>query len=211
MNPDEHFDFDAWMDFARGLGSPRQRTAMQQHADSCAACSETAAFLGQIWNVGRAMPPNTVPEAWSHKAEQILGDHLLQPIRLLPKITAVLTSDSFSTAVPANVRSGLQPARQMMYYAADCALYMQVAEGSVASDVAIVGQIANRRTREAAVANTPVFLTTGNKVLASTSSNEFGEFQLACRPKRKMQISFPFEGSCIEVKLDDLLKEFLNS
>ena len=211
MNPGEHFDIEAWMDFARGLSTPAQRTAMQQHAVSCAECSEMAAFFEKLWEVGRAMEPDRVPEAWSHKAEQILADHTLKPIRLLPKIAAVLTFDSFSTATTENVRSGSQVGRQMMYYAKDCAVFMQIAEGSIATDIAIVGQITIRRSPDGAVSNTPVLLTTDNKVLASTFSNEFGEFQLAFKPKRKMQISFPFEGSCIEVKLDALLQEFWHS
>ena len=49
--------------------------------------------------------------------------------------------------------------------------------------------------------------------MAITSSDEFGEFQLACELKRKMLISFPFDGFRINVTLDDLTpgEETMNS
>lgn len=207
MRQDEHYDLSAWLDLARNLCPPERRAAMEEHAARCAACSETALFLEKLWQSGHGMHDDAVPEDWSEKAERILGERSLQPVRFLPVRPANLTFDSWSAGPRQQVRSGSSPARHMMYETADCALDLKLDEGAAAQDVLIVGQITDLRRPDRVVSNTPVVLLMGNKVLAATSSNEFGEFQLSCKRKRRMLISFPFEGSRVDVLLDRLLTE----
>jgi hypothetical protein len=207
MNPDGHFDIDAWVDFVRGLCTTAQNKTMQEHLAACKTCSEMAQFLGKVWRVGRNMGEETVPLAWSIKAEQILGDQTLMPLRRLAAYAAVLTFDSFAALAPNHVRAGPSSSRRLSYSALDCSLELMVDQNPEQHAVWIVGQITDRRTPDQPIPSTPVFLLTGNKVLASTSSNEFGEFQIACKPKRKLSISFPFAGSRIDVFLDRLFQQ----
>jgi hypothetical protein len=71
----------------------------------------------------------------------------------------------------------------------------------------LVGQITDVRNPGAAVPSTRIFVLTNNKLVASTSSNAFGEFQLALIRRSNMLLSFPFEGARIDVPLDDLTQE----
>jgi anti-sigma factor RsiW len=206
MNPDQHFVVDAWVDFARGLYSPAQRTAMEEHRTTCQACSEMAKFFEKVWEVGHSLQEDTVPQDWSQKAKQILSDQTLAPIRQLPAYAAVLAFDSSEALTPEHVRTG-HSSRHIIYRALDCNLELAVDRNTEQRDLSITGQITDCRTPDRAVPSTPVFLLAGNKVLASTTSNEFGEFQLAFKPKRKMRISFPFDGSRIDVILDRLIIE----
>jgi hypothetical protein len=207
MSPDQHFDLEILVDFARGLASPSQQADIRDHMTVCQTCSETAELLANVWRVGHTMEKGTVPEEWSRKAEQILGDHTFAPIRQLPVHTAVLAFDSFQGLTPEHVRAAPASVRHMAYEAMNCSLYLKVDQVSERRDISIVGQITDRRSPDRAISSTPILLLAGSKVLASTSSNEFGEFQLACKPKRRMSLSFPFEGSRIDVVLDDVLKE----
>jgi len=206
--PGDHFDIDAWVDFARDLSPTDRRKAMQHHAALCAACSEIAAFFKKVWQAGQEMKSGTVPADWSRKAEQILRDNMLEPIRLLPVRTALLAFDSFTAITPLQVRASSGSSRHLTYETDDCALDLQIDDRrNATTDVFILGQITNRRTPALPVPAIHVLLLSGEKVLASASSNDFGEFQLACKPKRRMRISFPFEGSRVDVRLDDLLNE----
>jgi hypothetical protein len=209
MNPDEHFELEAWLDFARGLGSTEQRTAMQRHASLCTACAEMTLFFSKVWEAGRGMAKETVPDEWLRKAEDVFAVETLHPLETMPVCIAVLAFDSLSATPAVNVRADLHPERHVLYHAPDCALYMKLEEAQTSkSELSIVGQITDKRSPDRGVSNNPVFLLNGTKVLVATSSNEFGEFQLACKPKRGMQISFPFNGSRINVSLDEVLKEF---
>jgi hypothetical protein len=204
MNPDEHFEIDAWVDFARGVCSPAQRITMEEHMATCLTCSEMAEFLGKVWQTGRGMKEENVPQKWSRKAEQILNDQTLTPIRQLPAHSAVLAFDSFNALAPDPVRAGPSSARHMTYNALLCVVELKVDQNLERHNVSIVGQITDRRTPDRAIPRTSIFLLTGDKVLATTSSNEFGEFQLECKPQRRLLISFPFDGSRINVILDHL-------
>ena len=206
--PGDHFEIDDWVDFVRDLCPPDRRKAMQQHVASCTACSEMAAFFTKVWQAGREMRSDTVPADWSRKAEQILRGNILEPIRRLPIRTAILAFDSFTTIAPLPVRASSGSSRHLTYETDDCALDLQIDDRrNATTDVFILGQITNRRTPDLPVPATHVLLLSGEKLLASASSNDFGEFQLACKPKRRMRISFPFEGSRVDVRLDDLLNE----
>jgi hypothetical protein len=207
MSRDGHFDFEDWIDYARGLGSAGQRAAMQDHARLCAECSETAEFLAVLWTVGQGMDQQPVPANWLQKAENIFPEGTWTPTRRLPVLRAILAFDSLEAPAPQHVRATSHSGRHMIYHASDCALDLKLDERPDRNAVSIVGQIMDRQSPDQAVPRTPIFLVTRNKVLASTSSNEFGEFQLACKPKRKLQISFPFRGARVEVSLDDLLRE----
>jgi hypothetical protein len=207
MSSDQHFDVDAWVDFARGLYSPAQRIAMERHMATCKPCSEMAEFFIKVWDIGHRLEANEVPQEWSRKAKQILSDETLVPLRQLPVYSALLAFDSFDAFAPDHVRAGHSPVRHIIYRAMDCNLELTVDRNPEQRDLSITGQITDCRTPDRAIPSTPVFLLAGNKVLASTNSNEFGEFQLACRPKRRMLISFPFDGSRIDVILDRLVVE----
>jgi len=207
MSPDQHFDLEILVDFARGLTSPSQQADIRNHMTACETCSEMAEFLASVWGVGRTMEKDAVPEEWSRKAEQILGDQTFAPIRRLPVYTAVLAFDSFQDLTPEHVRTAPASVRHIAYEALNCSLYLKVDQVSERQDISIVGQITDRRNPDRAISGTPILLLAGSNVLASTSSNEFGEFQLACKPKRRMSLSFPFDGSRIDVALDKVLKE----
>jgi hypothetical protein len=68
----------------------------------------------------------------------------------------------------------------------------------------LIGQISDRRREDTALPPTPIFLLSGKRLVASTTSNEFGEFQFGCKLNHKMMISFPFDGSRIDVPLGGL-------
>jgi hypothetical protein len=202
MSDDAHYDIPSWVDFVRGLYPDVKRAQMQRHQAECRECSELAAFWGRVWNVAHRLREHTAPEEWSRQAEHIFETETLRPIRQLPARPAVLAFDSFDSLVPAHVRSGSQSARHVVYECGNCALDLKLETISELQEMSVVGQISDRRDPDAAIPSTPIFMFAGQNVIASTSSNEFGEFHFAFKPKRKMKISFPFEGWRIDVTLD---------
>jgi hypothetical protein len=205
MSHDDHFDIEAWVDFARGLSSPAQNSAMQIHlASGCVPCSEMASLFVRIWKISQAAAEDRVPENWSRQAEDILHDETIAPIRLLPVRRAVPAINSFAAAEGVSVRADSQSGRHVVYEAQGCVVTLKLDAARDSRELSIVGQIADRRGPGRAVGSIPVFLLRGTKLVATTSSNDFGEFQLAFELKHKMLISFPFDGSRIDVMLDQL-------
>ena len=67
----------------------------------------------------------------------------------------------------------------------------------------LVGQIANQKTPEEALANLPVILVAGNREVTRSISNTFGEFQLEYVPENDLRLLVPLEakGQELEVEL----------
>lgn len=67
----------------------------------------------------------------------------------------------------------------------------------------LVGQIANQKAPDEALANLPVILIAGNRELTRSISNTFGEFQLEYVPESDLRLLVPLEakGQELEVKL----------
>jgi len=66
--------------------------------------------------------------------------------------------------------------------------------------MSLLGQIANERTPNTPVADVPVTLTAGDRVIAETRCNALGEFCVDFLPVRGMRVSFDIEEA--EVSID---------
>jgi hypothetical protein len=207
MSQDEHFDVGAWVDHARGLGSPARRADIERHlASGCTVCTGLAEFFKKLSDAGLRLLEDKAPQEWSQKAEEIFQKELLRPIETLPVRRATPVPFHLS-AEPAQVRADSPLGRHMTYQTPECTVDLKLEEGANPLELLLVGQITDIRKPAAAVSFTPVFVLTNNKLVASTSSNAFGEFELALVRRRNMVLSFPLEGVRIDVMLDDLMQE----
>jgi hypothetical protein len=74
------------------------------------------------------------------------------------------------------------------------------------SRISLVGQVGHRSTPAAAIANVPVSLMAGQRVIAKAMSNEYGEFHFEYDPTQHLQLRVPMGpvGKSIEVRLHEL-------
>jgi len=198
----DHYEIGVWVDFVRGLVSASQLEEMRTHLAACDACSVTADLLGRLWKTGQ-QSEQPVPETWSQRAEDILREQTLGVLRRLPARRAAPAFGRSAILQAAAVRSSSGLSRHTIYEAESCVIDVAIEDGPSPQELSIVGQIRGRSGGEGAVASIPIYLRRGKKLLAATSSNEFGEFQLAAALQHKMSLSFPFDGFRIDVMLDD--------
>jgi hypothetical protein len=207
MSHDDHFDIGSWADYVRGLGPPAHRADIERHlASGCDACAKLAGFFKKLSEAGLSLLEDEAPQEWSQRAEQIFQKELLRPIETLPVRRATPVPFHFY-AEPAAVRAGSPPGRHKTYQTSECTVDLKLEQGANPLELSLVGQITDIRKPGAAVPFTPLFVLTNNKLVASTSSNAFGEFELTLTRRRNMVLSFPFEGARIDVMLDDLRQE----
>jgi len=207
MNRDDHVEIEAWLDYARGLDSPAERNKIQNHlASGCQACTDMANFMKKLSDAGLEFAGDEVPDEWSRKAEGILQQELLRPIEMLPSRRAVPVP-FYLSAEPVQLRAGSQAGRRMTFQVSDCTMDLRVEEASNPRKFSLIGQITDARKDNAAVSFAPVVVLLNSTLVAGTSANAFGEFNFALSRRRNMVLSFPFEGSRIEVMLDDLVQD----
>jgi hypothetical protein len=205
------YEITQWVDFVRGVLEPPERDAMQQHLDSgCAECAGMVEFLRGVVAATPAMP---VPDAAVAAAKRVfvqMPHPAGTPAWLrLPALAAKLVYSSLQAPLPAGIRAVHPEAVHLVYDAGPYTLELQIERQADSAEVLLVGQFADRGSPGQAPEPMPVYLATASKTVASTMSNEFGEFSLVCRPQANLRLSIPIqaEGRRVEVALADSLTE----
>lgn len=212
-----HYEVGEWADYTRNLLSRDDRAEMEQHiAGGCAECAATLAFLQKVSETASAEhiyeSASSALSAAARRAfvkPQPSASGLERIASALQTLVARLTYDSALDLQPAGARSSRAAGRQMLYEAGDFSLDLRVDRERDSMQVTLVGQIASQKDAKSQLANLPVELVSGKKIIAQTTSNEFGEFSLEYVPRRNMWLSVPMTsaGIRLEVPLKKLVEE----
>jgi len=201
----KHFNLWQWVDYARGLSGEVDRAAMDAHLSSgCARCSRTARTFRSVTAIAGGEAGNEPPEHAIRYAQAVYS--LLRPeTPSLPRLLARLVHDSLREPLPAGIRAQAGVARHALYEAGHYYLDLQFELLQASGPVTLVGQLADRRNPSADVA-VPILLMQQKRVVASTLSDRFGEFQLEYSPARDLRLCLPLREASqrLEIPLNRL-------
>jgi hypothetical protein len=206
----KHYELTDWVDFVRGLGDARSRADMEMHRQACEACHEASSTLERI-ALAAAADRAFEPPAWVlHRARAVASQARPEQVCSLPRLLVRLVRDSLLQPLAAGVRSNARTARQSLYQAGGVYIDLRVEQLPGRRDVVLVGQLLSPGTDSvgAAVSRRQVVLTSGGEILASTASNEHGEFHLEYVPADRMRLHIPVENGTrrIEIRLNRLAR-----
>jgi len=145
---------------------------MQQHIESgCEKCATTAKVWHNLFAVTQAEagfvpPPDTV---------RIVKSQFIPPLQPSPGF--LLTFDSSLQPVTAGIR-GAMAATQFLYESDDYFIDLRVEPRRVEDQDCLIGQVLRRTGREPKISGLRVWLKDAAAILASTTTNDLGEFQL---------------------------------
>jgi hypothetical protein len=185
----EHYSLEKWADFARQVIGEQERSEMQSHLenDGCTKCSKVLSLWQRFQAVARQehsyQPPDSV-------VRSIKGTFALHgPRRVGRAVLAVaeLLFDSARNPLPVGVRSTGTALRQLLYGAGNYRIDVRIEPQPDSRKVAVVGQVLNSAEPDEIVGVAPVSLVRGGKVLATSVTSPFGEFDVEC------DLAGPFE------------------
>jgi hypothetical protein len=106
----------------------------------------------------------------------------------------------------AGVRNQQCFSRHAVYEAGDLSVDLRLDRENRGSRISLVGQVGNRTVPAAALANVPVSLMAGQRVVAQAMGNEYGEFHFDYGPTQHLRLHLPVgaAGKSIEVRLHEL-------
>lgn len=190
----KHFNIWQWADYARGLFDEVDRPAMEAHLSSgCARCGGTVRTFQSVTATAGGEAGHEPPEHALRYAQAVYS--LFRPeTTSLPRLIARLVHDSAGQPLPAGIRAQAQLSRHALYEAGSYYLDLQFNLQSPAGPVMLVGQLADRRNPSSNTA-VPVWLMRQKKVVTSTLSGRFGEFELEFQPARHLRLSIPLRGA----------------
>ncbi len=184
-----HYEIGQWVDMVRGLLSERKRAEMLAHVSSgCRRCGRAFRILQEVARVSGAEKQYQVPPYVVHGARAIFALQRPEKVYFFPRTVARLIYDSFKEPMPVGLRARHRITRHALYQAGDFSVDIRLDHQPGTATVTLVGQIFSRSNPGESLTDVPVFLVSGNKSVAQSTSNAFGEFQLEYRPMRHLRL-----------------------
>jgi len=204
----QHFATEQWADFANGQVPEERRRTMQQHLDS--GCKECAPLFSLWQRVGQTAQRESTYEPPDSAVRHVRGAFaILADRRKRASVFEIprLVFDSHWQAAMVGVRSSTSAPRQVLYRAGDLAVEIRLEPQPGSSRVNIAGQLSGSGHEAEGIPGIPIVVSGSKGLLAETTTNDFGEFDLAVVPEAGMRllldvpnhrkVSIPLEGSAI--------------
>lgn len=180
---------------------------MQRHLeDGCRKCAKEAGLWQRVFAAAQRQKIAVPPESAVRTVKSMYAIHGMRTVKRVRGAIAQLLFDSLGAPLPAGVRSTGTSPRQLLYGAGDHRIDVRMEPHSDSDKVSLVGQILDSANPDRGLEEVAVLLLKGRKVLASASTNRFGEFHLHCdlRDRLELRVKLP-QGKEVSVRLVDPL------
>lgn len=204
-----HFAMEQWADYSRDLVGREERRHMQRHLEAgCPGCRELAELTHRLVNCCASIAANKVPEETVRLARAIFPVQTQVRPKRGNRVPIELIFDSFLAPAPTGLRSTWQVGWQGLYRAGECSLDLRIEPELKSSRAAVIGQLTNHVTPSRVMGDLAVSLLAGDRVIAQTVSNRFGEFQLEYEQDGQLQLVIRLKDADeIQVPLKKLIIE----
>lgn len=203
----DHFDLTQWTDYVRGVTPSVVSREMAEHAGHCSLCSLNLGFLLHVTETATADRAFAPPQHAVESAELIFpspADVRHNGWAGLRRLAASVIWNSAVDPMPAGVRSMRPDAKHYVYRAGRYSIDLMLDGDAETSLVTMTGQIADESTPGSPLGNTKALLFSGQRIVAATTSNAFGEFLIRYEPSENLNLLLPVEqtGEYLELSLD---------
>jgi hypothetical protein len=183
----KHIPQESLAEFVRQSLPLEHNRWVQDHVKDCNECSQMAALFQQIAKVGANEPLYEPPAGIVRTVKAYFGtqQHQVQPNTSV----FALLFDSLGQPLHAGSRASVASARQLLYRVGTIYVDMRVDSELNSEQAALVGQMLDSAHPGHPVSGVPVILMDGRKSVASTISNNNGEFHLEFSIKSNLRLS----------------------
>ncbi len=195
----KHYSSEQWSDFVRNVLRDEDKAVMQAHLESgCKRCSAEVDAWIRVRDAAARERSYQPPDGAVRAAKGLVAVYA-KPRRTM---LAELLFDSFRTPALAGVRSAAPGQRQMLYGIGEYRIDIRVEQKAEGDVVSLVGQILISEEPARAAGQVFVSLVRDRKVLATTQTNEFGEFALQCNMSSGLKLHLaPPDGPHLDIPL----------
>lgn len=175
----KHFSNEEWADFVRHTMPAERRKLMEQHlGEGCRKCRKHLQLWDDVSAWAGAERSYAPPDSAVRTVKGLFALH--KPSKLMPRAlqAARLIFDSFRQPLPAGVRAGMRPTRQVLYKAGRYWVDMRLEKRSGTDRLSLIGQVLDASSPKKGLCDLPIFLLSGSHELARTATNRFGEFHM---------------------------------
>jgi hypothetical protein len=183
----KHIAQETLAEFVRQSLSEAEAQSVGGHVAVCRDCADVAALFREIVRVGARESAYEPPEGIVRAVKAYF--EVEQRRAAQPKSIFELLFDSLAQPVAAGARASVASARQLLYRVGTVYVDMRVDSETNSERAALVGQMLDSAHPGHPVSGVPVILMDGRKNVASTVSNNNGEFHMDFVLKSNLRLS----------------------
>jgi hypothetical protein len=198
-----HFNIEDWTDYVRDVANRELRDLMDAHrATGCTRCERRIDALTRLSSVARSEKTIEVPNHLVRSALALFASQSSNFGARRASVVARLLFDSFMQPLAAGVRGQQRLSRQVLYQADGYSLDLRIEQERDSSQLLVVGQVFDRSKPQSPIANVPVLLLSGPRLLQRVDSNDFGEFQLQYEPTTPLSLHLPIPETLTNIEVN---------
>jgi predicted anti-sigma-YlaC factor YlaD len=183
----KHIAQEKLAEFVRESLPQADAAVVREHLHGCSECSRIAGLFREVVKVGANEAAYEPPAGIVQIAKAYFAT---QQSRAQQSSSAFeLLFDSLTQPITAGARASVASARQLLYRVGTVYVDMRVDSENNSDRAALVGQMLDSAHPNHPVAGVPVVLLDGRKNVASTISNNNGEFHLEFDLKSNLRLS----------------------
>jgi hypothetical protein len=184
----KHFATEEWADFARGAVEKDRKSLMQNHLQSgCGKCAKALELWQRVHSVAQRQADIGAPDGAVRAMKAIYGQQTVFGQRVKVTMADVLF-DSFASPLPVGVRSMATGPRQLLYGSGSHRIDVRLEPQPDSEKVSVIGQVLDSSAPGKDLQGLMVLLLAGERVLAESTTNRFGEFHLECPLAEKLEL-----------------------
>ena len=186
----DHFKVEQWADFARKITPPDATAKMQRHLDTgCRDCARSLAAMKKVSELA-GREATYEPESGIVRIAKALFAGQSQASANRVREILPLVFDSFAQPAMAGVRTAIATSRQLLYRKGGCCIDIRIEHVPGSKEAILVGQVLDSGQHGRDAASILVELMSGDKVIASTATTSYGEFQFLFPAERQLELCF---------------------
>jgi len=186
----DHFKLEQWADFARKITPPDATAKMQRHLDTgCRDCARSLAAMKKVSELA-GREATYEPESGIVRIAKALFAGQSQASANRVREILPLVFDSFAQPAMAGVRTAIATSRQLLYRKGGCCIDIRIEHVPGSKEAILVGQVLDSGQQGRDAASILVELMSGDKVIASTATTSYGEFQFLFPAERQLELCF---------------------
>jgi hypothetical protein len=191
-----HFTDEDCLDFVRRLLPQAQSELIQQHLeDGCERCNK----LHSIWSVVAEVTGRNFQDEPAEPAVRVAkglyfnwrGNHLVPVLaQMMPLVFDNLLDNSAAAVRGHHIQA---PARRLLHRTRSWTVDLRL-ESAGGGRMSVLGQVLRSSRKPGAAVAAEVILMHGDTLLARTSANQFGEFQLQSQHEKNLKLYLDIRG-----------------
>lgn len=179
----KHFPSEKWADYSRGTAGERQAAEMKRHLETgCKKCRQAAEMWSAVLKLAQKEAAYRPPENAVRVAKSYFAASRVEERPSVVMQVARLVFDSVRQPQLEGVRSASAAPRHYVYQAGSVLVDVWMERAGNAMPLSLTGQILEKSKASQAVKEVDVKLRVGDADIASTRTNQFGEFHLEIPP-----------------------------